>query len=297
MNLLSRMNLWISLPVTMLCLSANAQTTTTTTVATTAPAATSTTAAPKKEEAAAAKFGFVYDLGYSLQSQTQKDGSRSQGLSQTFKPTMKYGEYSTFASIDHDQDLLDSAGGGNVWADPVFGISKKAWTLGEYFKLGPSMSLLLPLKDATRNEVGLIYNVGGALSLSLNTKALGMDAVSLGWQISANKNFTNYDTNAKTGSPNTSHRMRNRLTFGYDFNDTYSFFNMFDFNSTYSVNGVVTNSFFTLQSFGYAVNDNISLSLSHANGGPFLKSGTYQNNLKLYDEENSSYSFGLEVVL
>lgn len=318
MKLAPKLNLWISLPLSVFCISLNAQaatSTTTTTVATTAstpattttvtttaatPVATSTTAAPKKEEAPAVKFGFVYDFGYNLQAQTQTDEktgaiSRSQGLSQTFKPTIGYGEYSAFASVDYDQDLIDTTGTG--FSDPVVGLSKKPWELGKYLKLSPSVAVQLPLKDETRNEVSLIYNLGGSLGLSLNTKALGLDAFSLGWQVSANKNFTNYDTNAKTGLPNKSHSLRNRFTFGYDITDAFSFFNMFDFNSNYSVNGVVTNSFFTLQALGYALNEKVSLSLAHTNGGPFLKSTTYENNLKLYDSTSSTYSIGLEVVL
>lgn len=304
MKLMSNMNFWISLPLSMICLFANAQApaTTTTTVATTAstttkaaPAvATSTTVAPKKEEAPSVKYGVTYEAGYSMQAQTQPDGTRSQSMSHSFTPSLSYGEYKSTISIGYEQDLADSASNG--FADPTFALSKKAWTLGDYFKLAPSGNLTLPMTDKSKNVVGLMYNIGGALGLSLNTKALGMDSLSVGYQLAVNKNFTNYDTSA-TGSPSTSHKLRNRFTLGYGFTESFSFFNMFDFNSSYSVNGVVTNSFFSLQSFGYGINDNVSVSVAHSNGGAYLKTGTYENNLKFFDSEGSNYSFTLEVNL
>lgn len=306
-----KLNFWISLPLSMICLMAQANTTTTastttTTVATTAPAAattatastdaaaTSTTAAPKKEEAPTLKYGVSYEAGYSMQAQQQPDGSRSQSISHSFTPSLSYGEYRSSVSFSYEQDLIDSSTNG--FADPVFAASKKAWTLGQYLKLGPSATLVLPMTDASKNKTGLMYNIGGALSLSLNTKNLGMEALSASYQVAVSKTFTNYDTNS-AGNPQTSHKLRNRISLGYQITDVVSFFNMFDFNSSYSVNGVVTNSFFSLQSFGYSINDNVNVSLAHSNGGAYLKTGTYEKNLKFFDSENSSYSVALEVSL
>jgi hypothetical protein len=292
--------IWITLPISLLCALAQADTVT---IAQPAPAntlaapaaATSTAAAPKKEEAPSVKYNFTYEAGYTVQSQTQPDGSRSQSGSHGFKPGLSYGEYRAGATFEYEQDLIDSEA--DTWSDPVLTLSKKAWVLNDYLKLGPSGALVLPLKDSTRNEVGLMYGISGALTLSLNTKTLGMDSWSLGYQLSMAKNFTSFDTNAKTGNPNRSYRIRNRITTGYNLPADFSLFAMFDFNSDYSINGVVTNSFLALQSLGYSINDNVSLSFSHANGGAYLKSSTYENNLKLYDTENSSYSLGLEVSL
>lgn len=304
-----KLNYWISLPLlSTICLFANANTTTTastttTTVATTAPAtpataapaaATSTTAAPKKEEPPSVKYGITYEAGYSMQAQTQPDGTRSQALSHSFTPSLSYGEYRSSVSIGYEQDMNNSASNG--FGDPVFALSKKAWTLGKYLKLGPSGTLMLPMTDASKNKTGLMYNIGGALGLSLITKEIGMEKLSASYQIAVNKNFTNYDTNS-SGNPQTSHRLRNRVSIGYGITDTISFFNMFDFNSSYSVNGVVSNSFFSLQSFGYSVNDNVSMSFAHSNGGAYLKTGTYENNLKFFDSESSTYSLALEVSL
>lgn len=285
-----------------------AATTTSTTVApaastTTAPtaaapattAATSTMTAPKKEEAPSVKFNLSYDLGYTLQSEAQPNGSRSQSVSHEFLPGMAYGQYSSFAYIGYEQNLIKSSE--NSWSDPIFGLSKKAWDLGQYLKLAPSGSVTLPLTDSTRNEVGLLYGVGAGLNLGLNTKNLGMDAWSMSYQLNASRSFTSFDTNASDGNPNRLYGFRNRFNLGYNFTDAFSFFTRFDFNSNYSVNGIVTNSFNHFQSFSYSINEVTSVSFTHNNGGSYLKKDTYENNLKFYDTKGSTYSVGLSVNL
>lgn len=306
--------LWISLPLSLLCLFAQANTIT---VATSAPpAATTPGAAPtappgasdtsaintsvaakptdKKEEAPSIKYSLTLGAEYGMQAQEQDEGARDQSVTYTFKPGISYGEYTMKLEEYFEQNLVDSQStNSESWTDPVLSMSKKAWVLNDYVKVGPSGSLLLPVKDSTRNN-GTLYSANAALSFSLNTKTLGMDAWSFGYQILAGKTFTKFDTNAK-GDPSPDHKFRNRLTFGYQFTDKFSYFNLFDFTSSYSVNGVVTNGFSSLQSFGYDITDNISVSLSHSNSGPYLKKDTYENNLKLYDEAGSSYSLGLDV--
>lgn len=297
-----KLNLWISLPLSMICLIANAQTaSTTTTTATTAtttaaaPAATSTAAAPKEEKAPSVKFGISYDAEYALQAQTQPDGSRSQNLSHTFTGTMGYGEYNSFASMTYDQDLIDSKA--SAWGDAALGLSKKAWTLGTYLKLGPSISLALPLTDATRNATGLQYAVGGGLKLSLVSKALGMDSFSASHAVSVTKYFTNFDTTS-TGNPSRAYRLRNQTVLGYSITDSISIEGLGRFDSNYSVNGVVTNFFILQESISYSLNDNMSVGFSHANAANYLNSAKdYENNLKLYDSESSSYSVSLSVSL
>lgn len=312
------LNLWITFSLSVLSLVAQANTpapatttstatasttpattttaSTATTTAAAAPAAVSTTAAPKKEEPPKVSFGITYEAGYSMQAETQSDGTRSQTLTHGFTPKMSYGEYSAKLILEYEQDLVDSKSSAG-FSNPTIAVGKKPWTLGKYFSLAPSASLIFPMKEASKNEETLMYNIGGALGLNLNTKAMGLDRLSVGYQLAAAKNFTDYDTNAKTGNPNNSHRIRNRFTLGFQITDAISFFNMFDFNSSYSVNGVVTNSYLSLQSLGYSINDNVSVSVSHVLGGPYLKAGTYENNLKFYDSKESQLGLGLEVSL
>jgi|GEM_PF-4194016 len=297
----------IALPLSVLCLSANAATSTASAPATSTkisakaaatPAATSTVAAPKKEEAASVKFGLSYDLGYTMQSQEQTDAktgakSRSQSLSHEFMPTLAYGEYNSLALIAYSQDLIDTTD--NKWSDLSLNVGKKAWALGSYFNLGPSIGGVLPLKDSTRYEMGLLYSFNVALKLSLNTKALGMDAWKISYQGRLARNNLIYDTNAKTGNPNTLYGYRNRFFLGYDITSALSISTQLDFSANYSVNGVVNNTFSHFQALGYTLNEGVSISLGHSNEGSYLKAGDYENNLKFFNPESSEYSVGLSL--
>lgn len=308
-------NLWISLPISLICLFAQAQTTTTTTASTPAPTAakapakttapgaattsavnTSVAAAPTEEPKKSVSFGLGLGAEYGWQAQQQPDGTRGQSMTYNIAPTMSYGDYTLKSDQYFEQDLIDSnASQSEAWTDPNLILSKKSVPLGQYFKFGPSATVVFPMKDSSRNAVGALYTVSGAATISVNTKALNMDAWSFGYQISATRYFTQFETRADNGNPNAFSRLRNRLTFGYQIMDKLSFFNLFDFNSNYSVNGVVTNSFFSLQSIGYDLTDSLNISVGHANSGSVLKAKTYENNLKMYDEKGSFYSLGLSL--
>lgn len=297
-----KLNLWISLPLSMICLIANAQTastTTTTTTATTAtaaaPAAATSTAAPKKEEAPKVGYGLYMETNYTLQAVTQKDGSRSQGQDFSVSPSISYNGYNANVFVTYAQDLVDSKNSPGFF-DPAFSLSRKGWKLSELLTLSPSGSLILPMSDNSKNNVGLMYNVGGALSLSLNSKYMGLDSWKFSMSLGYNRNFTNFDTNAG-GTPNTAHRIRQRYNVGYSFTDSLSLSTRFQFDSNYSTQNVVRNSFMHYQSLGYDINENVGVSFTHTNSGSLLKPETYESNLKFFDDASSEYSVGISLSL
>ncbi|AGH96023.1 hypothetical protein [Pseudobdellovibrio exovorus] len=256
-------------------------------------AATSTTKAPaaKAEEKPSVSFGLMFDTNYTLQAKQQDDGSRSQEQDFTLMPSMKYSDYSANVSFTYVQDLADSKNSAG-FIDPAFGFSRKAWKLNDYFNLGPSMSLILPMTDNSKNNVGLMYNIGAALSLSVNTKTLGWDNWRLSTSVSYNRNFTDYDTRLD-GNPNTAYRIRQRYNIGYNFTDQLSLSTRFQFDSNYSVSGIVRNSFLHFQSLGYDINDVVGVNFTHTNSNSMYKAQTYESNLKFFDDTSSTYSVGL----
>ena len=140
---------------------------------------------------------------------------------------MSYGDYTLKTDNYYEQDLIDTSANQNgQWYDPVFIVSKKSVEVGKYFKIGPSGALVLPLKESSRNDTGMLYTVSAAANVSVNTKNLNMDAWSFGYQLNAYRYFTQFDTKAGTGDPNMHHRFRNRFTFGYKFTDKFSFSNL-----------------------------------------------------------------------
>ena len=258
-------------------------------------AATSTTKAPAPKAVEAPKVGYslIFDTNYTLQASTQPNGKRSQSQDYSLIPGISYGDYSGNVTFTYEQDLVDSTSDG--FADPAFGASRKAWELNKYFKLGPSVALVLPMTDDTKNNVGLLYNIGAALSLSLNTKTLGWDAWSISTSVAFNRNFTKYDTKAEDGNPNTMYRIRQRYNVGYAFTDKLSLSTRFQFDSNTSVGGIVRNSFLHWQALGYAITDNVEVNFTHANSNSLYKPTTYESNLNFYDEQKSNYSIGMTV--
>ncbi|MGZ3691735.1 MAG: hypothetical protein ACXVAX_09535, partial [Pseudobdellovibrio sp.] len=182
----------------------------------------------------------------------------------------------------------------NSFTDPGFTMNRRAWAWGEYFNVKPSGTLVLPMTDRSKNDIGMLYNVGAGLSLSLNTRNLNMDEWQFGVGVALNRNFTQYDTTS-TGDPSNMWRIRQKYRMSYDFTYKLTFSTNFDFVSNYSVNGVVTNNFTLSESLGYSFDRNVSVSVGHSNGGPTLTPYTYDNNMKFYDEKSSNYSLGLSL--
>jgi hypothetical protein len=295
--------IWMSLPVTLMCSLVIAQGSTTTAPAptsspatpTAAPAATSTTAV-KKEEEKKVGYSLAISIGYDLQAKPDATkGTRSESLSYTFIPGMSYGDYSASAVIPFEQDLKDTSGGA-VYYDPTYTLSRASIPASDYFKIGPSMSLVLPMTDNSKNNNQLLYIVGGALSFSLQTKKLGLDNWKTSYSVQYTRNFTQFATSAD-GEVLTLQRIRQRFNVGYQFTEKFSLATRFEFDSNYSAEGVVRNKFSHFQSFGYDINDTVSVSLGHSSGGDLLKKGTYENNLKFFDDVASTYSAGLDISL
>jgi hypothetical protein len=308
--------LWLSLPLSMICMFAQAQTVTTassTPTNTLAPAKSGTTmskssvtAAPtagtsttevKKEEDPKVKFGMSIAGSYGTQVQKQADGTRKESITYEFTPSIAYDKYTFMIYTAYEQDLKDTGSNGS-FLDPSYILSRAGWTLNDYFKLSPGAVLVLPVSDDAKNNRNLLYSVTGNLTLGLQTKALGLDALSVSYMLGYTGNNTQFSTTA-AGEPLTAYRIRNRLNVGYKFTDKFSLATRFQMDSNYSAveAGVVKNSFLHFQSFAYALTDNLEISAGHSNDGSLLKGPDYKNNLKFFDEESSSYSVGLELSL
>lgn len=301
---------WTPLAITLLCAVAHAQAPgTTITIASTAPAtstatadangtsaaaaaATSTTEV-KKEEAPSVKYKLDLGIDYSIQAQTQSGGTRTEGLSYSFTPGLSYGIYKASVFTAYNQDLKDTSKTG-YWYDPSFSFSRSSIPLNEYFKLGPALSLTLPVTDSSKNKTELLYSAGGSVGLYLETKKLGLDNWSMGYYLGYVRNFTRYATTS-AGDPVTMQRFRQRINVGYKFTDKFSLSTRFQFDSKYSSEGVVRNDFLHFETFGYDLTDTISVSFGHTNSGELLNGTTYENQLKFFDEANSEYSAGISI--
>ncbi len=292
-------NFWKSLPITLICVSAYAATTppaASTVKAPAAPAAGTSTVAAPAPAANPTSFGFLFEPSYEVQAyeQTDKDGikSRSESLAYGFTPSMKFGDgYRLSTYWEYDQTLTDSTDSG--WIDPSVSLSRKAWELGKYIKLGPSTTVGLPLKQSTKDNTNLKFAISGKLTASLNTANMGLDAFSASYGVQVSRFFTDYSTTLK-GDPVTQSRFRQQISLGYQIIDPLSFGLFFQHDSKFSSEGVIRGSFVFSQSLEYSINDSLSVSFAHTNSGDTLKKEeNYENAIKFDDKENSTYSVGL----
>lgn len=299
-------NFWKSLPITLICVSAYAATTppAASTSTATAPAAsaagTSTMAAPAPK-ANPVSFGFVFEPSYEVQAYEQTDKetgakSRSETMAYGFTPSVKFGDGFKLSSYwEYDQTLTDSTDSG--WIDPSVTLSRKAWEIGKYLKLGPSGTLTLPLSDGSKNNVNLKYAIAGKLTASLNTANMGMDAFSASYGVQVARFFTDYSTTL-AGNPVTQSRIRQDINLGYQITDPLSFNFFFRHDSKYSSEGVVRGFFIMQQTFEYAINDSLSVNINHTNAADVLRKDeqeNYQNAIKFDDQSTSTYSVGLSL--
>ncbi|MCC2678098.1 MAG: hypothetical protein K0R29_674 [Pseudobdellovibrio sp.] len=304
---------WTPLAITLLCAFAHAQAPATTTTvakevktptatadanatpAAAAAAAATSTAEVKKEEAPSVKYSMGLGLSYSITAETQPDGTRSESVDYTFTPGLSYGIYRASVFTLYSQNLKDTAKNGS-FIDPIFSFSRSSFDLSKYFKLGPSLSVTLPMSDSSKNNTELLYSIGGAASLYLQNKPLGIDNWNISYYVAYQRNFTKFAT-TNAGEPVTMQRIRQRINVGYKFTDSLSLSTRFQFDSKYSSEGIVRNDFLHFQTLSYSVNDTISLSMGHTNSGALLNGTNYDNNLKFYDEASSTYSAGIDVSL
>jgi hypothetical protein len=211
---------------------------------------------------------------------------------------MKISDFSIAGDFIYGDDLKDPSS--NEWQDSSIAVSRKAWSLGQYLKLSPTVAIGLPLSSSTREVIRLKYVLVGGLGFGLNTKELGAENLVLSYSLSYSKMFNEFETK-ESGDPLTSYRIRQGVTLGYQITDALSVITISRFDSSYSYANVVRNSFQAIQAFEYKFTDHISAYIAHANGAPayILKEGDsdyyLESNVKLYDPKTSEYSIGINL--
>ena len=118
-------NLWMTLPVSLLCLTAFADATPAAPAPANSPTSATSTTTPVKDESSAVKFSLGLGASYATQAQTQPDGSRSEELDYIINPAMTFGEYKASVFNLYIQDLKDTSKGGS-FIDPIWTFSKKS---------------------------------------------------------------------------------------------------------------------------------------------------------------------------
>ncbi len=240
------------------------------------------------------KFSLDFSPTYNLQSEKQADGSQARYLYYQAFSKVQIPDY-TFSGYFYFYQNIDDTSD-NEWDDSSLSLNRKAWDLGDYFLLTPYVNYGLPLSKKSRENSFLKSTLGTSLAVSLNGKNLEHPELNVTYSLNATKMFTSSTENSK-GEPNIDWRLRQRLSASYEFYNSFSFSTRFQFDSAYDTESSVTNAFLHFEQLEYYFNDYLMAFAGHTNSNGLFNPETYQNNLKLYDNNSSEYYMGLTLNL
>lgn len=242
-------------------------------------------------------FNFDYDLSYNAQMQEQENHVRGEYLLHEFTPQLKISDYTLMGDFFYYDDIKSPSA--NEWYDSAIVLKRKPWDLGKYLTLAPGVILGLPLQKASREDGGIKYSIGPTLTLGLNTKNMGMPAFTLNYYLRYAKYTTEFTTKPN-GDPSADYLIRQRVNFGYQFTEKFSFKARFEYNSGYSNQGVVKNSYVHFENFGYQITEVIGVYIAHSTGSSVYSISEnaagdilFENDLKFYDPKVSEIALGV----
>ncbi len=231
---------------------------------------------------------------YNLQSEKQVDGSQAKYLYFQASPKVQMARYVLTGYFYFYQNIDDPSD--NEWDDSSLSLNRKPWDFGLYFLLTPYFNYGFPLSKKSRESSLLKSTVGTSLAISLNSKNTGYPDVKAAYSLNGTKMFASSNVNS-AGDPNIDWRIRQRLSASYEFYDSISFSTRFQFDSAFNTAGEVTNAFLHFEQLEYYFNDYFTAFFGHTNSNGLFNPETYQNNLKLYDNNSSEYYLGLTLSL
>lgn len=230
-------------------------------------------------------------ITYSLGAEAPKDGKQAQSVSYDIWPMITIGPVKTIGLFTYSQDLNESKNSDVV--DPqLFFTAAKPIAAGDYLNISPGAFAVIPASKASKDVNQLKYSAGFNSTFALNTKTVGWDGVVLNYQPGYLKNENEFSTST-AGAPLTSYRIRQRVNFWMPISDSFVFKSRVQFDSNFSYENIVRNSFLHFEQVDFKFMEKYSIYLGHTNGGPTMLGENYENNLKFYDGKSSSFYLGL----
>lgn len=252
----------------------------------TAQTSTTTEAEIKEALKAPPLFSGMINISRSRNMIDFQDGTMSEGMTYSFKGSLKVTTKSTLSfSTAYSQDLKDSAN--NTPEDSSLSLSRPITKVGSNWKLGGSISAILPTSKASSTRDNLIVGLRTGLNLSLNPE------VAPGWSflvgIGGGQNIHKYDTNIN-GSVLNKYSLSQTISAGKElgkFALSIEFIN----KNAWTYQGYMKQAFEHTEELGYQLSDSTNIALGHSNSGNALKPDGRGSNIALLNE-NSSLVYG-----
>lgn len=175
-------------------------------------------------------------------------------------------------------------------------VSKSLFKPTEFISIGGKASATLPTSENSTKIKQLRTAISAQTPITWDGAQAGMENFSVTYMPKTVLYFHTYETDLN-GSSNTQYKLQNFLILDYGFTDrlSASLTNIYMRNFTYA--GNTTDIFAFDQSISYSISKNLGASIGHSIGGNALAADGQSSDVKLYDEELSTWylSFSLSI--
>jgi hypothetical protein len=173
--------------------------------------------------------------------------------------------------------------------DPSVRIQHSALKLNPYISLTPTVGVIVPASERSRERESLITAIRSSLrfvgDLSRLRKPVIRD-VSVVNELAVSRAFHQFETST-TGSVNTAWRLSNWLSLGYNPESPWSVSADFIRNTGWSYQGGMRHSFSLGETLSYQVDPRFSISVGHTNEGDVLRANGLSSNIQIFDSTSS----------
>ncbi|MCP4914019.1 MAG: hypothetical protein GY909_12985 [Oligoflexia bacterium] len=232
-------------------------------------------------------------LGSTFESNLQRTDSTDYSLTNTTYGSLKFtteGGTSISTSVAIDKDLQGDRE--QNLRDSTLSLGRSLQKFNDETSLSGSLAFTIPLSDSSRESTGLKTAVRLRPALSYDASKSITEGLSITYLPSVKAYFHDYETKASGGS-NTQYAVANRLVIGYSITDSLGLSLDNTYLRTWTYSGVSKDIYSLYQSLGYDVNENFALTVGHAIGGSVLAVNGQEQDIDLFDSENSTIYFDL----
>lgn len=250
----------------------------------------------EEESKATRSFGLSGSIETSSSLHSFEDHRHQASLTGSLSPGYKLTEKIKMTGVISASRDLVAKYPENELSNPKLSLSYTT-RLNPYLVFRPLIAGVYALNEASVKRDSYIGSVQFEPRISLDLARIGLSDLGLMYQFGISKNFHEFTVN-RVGTSNTEYLMSNTLALGYQILEplSISLIGVLSTGLTYDTRSP-KNSFTLAQELSYQVIEQVSLSISHANGGAAYKENGVDTNISLIDENASMVAAGLTLTL
>lgn len=171
-------------------------------------------------------------------------------------------------------------------SDLAASIRYAGWTLNPYLSFSPAIGGKLGLNEESvkGNSFQGSINIAPRLILNLERAISGLGMY---FQMTATRNFHEFDRSF-SGESNTQWSLGNRFTLYYDFLDAFEISVLFDRVFGWSYRGGIKHAYGLQEEIAYSITSDFSVAIGHTTEGSAVKENGIDNNIKIFDGQDST---------